>query len=312
MIPSPASTDGARTLSGILFLLAALFIFTVMDAIAKYLTADYPVIFIMWVRYAFQFAFVVALSLRARARLAPRTARPGLQIGRAVLNVGSTFLFIFALRFVALADAVALSMVGPLFLTALSVPLLGEKVGIRRWTAVVIGFVGALIILRPGLGVVHWAGMILILSSLVYALYQIATRVISRSDPPLTTLFYTTAVGLAISSAIVPFEWRAAPIEVWLLLVVQGGLGALAHLAVITAFTRVPVSTIAPFNYASVVMATIVGYAVFGTFPDRWTILGTLVVIASGLYVIYRETVRRRERGRQPAASTGSPSSATD
>ncbi|MFO0995667.1 MAG: DMT family transporter [Alphaproteobacteria bacterium] len=301
MTSQRATTDGGRALSGILFLLAALFIFTVMDAIAKYLTADYPVIFIMWVRYAFQFGFVLALALRARARLVPRTARLGLQVGRAILNVASTFLFIFALRFVALADAVALTTVGPLFLTALSVPLLGEKVGIRRWTAVVVGFAGALIILRPGLGVVHWAGSILMLSSLVYALYQIATRIVARSDAALTTLFYTTAVGVVLSSAIVPFEWKSAPLEVWLLLVVQGGLGALAHLSLITAFERVAVSTIAPFNYAAVVMATVVGYAVFGTFPDRWTILGTLVVVASGLYVIYREAVRRRERQEEAA-----------
>src|SRR5262249_27469675 len=157
-------------------------------------------------------------------------------------------------------------------------------------------FVGALIILRPGLGVVHWAGVLLMLSSLIYAFYQIATRVIVRSDPALTTLFYTTVVGLAISSAAVPFEWRAPPLEVWLLLLAQGGFGAIAHLALIAAFARVAASTLAPFNYASLAMATVIGYVVFGTFPDRWTILGALVVVASGLYVIYREGVRRRER----------------
>ncbi|MGE0096147.1 MAG: DMT family transporter [Alphaproteobacteria bacterium] len=288
--------DAARTLRGIAFMAATIVIFSLMDAMAKYLSADYPTIFILWVRYVFQFLFMVALFVRARTTSFVRTKRLPLQVGRAMLNVASTFAFIFGLAFLPLADAVALNMVGPLFLTALSVPLLGEKVGIRRWSAVGVGFVGALIVIRPGMGVTHWAGSLMLLSALIYALYQIATRKLSSTDPPMTTLFYTTMTGLLVTSVLIPFFWTDAPFDVWALLAIQGGMGTAAHLCLITALGHAPASTLAPFNYGTIVIATILGYVIFHQFPDHWTIVGALVIIASGLYVIHRETVRRRER----------------
>jgi len=288
--------DASRTLRGIAFMAATVLIFSLMDAMAKYLSADYPTIFILWVRYVFQFLFMVALFVRARTTSFVRTKRLPLQVGRALLNVASTFAFIFGLAFLPLADAVALNMVGPLFLTALSVPLLGEKVGIRRWSAVGVGFVGALIVIRPGMGVTHWAGSLMLLSALIYALYQIATRKLSSTDPPMTTLFYTTMTGLSVTSVLIPFFWTDAPFDVWVLLAIQGGMGTAAHLCLITALGHAPASTLAPFNYGTIVIATILGYVIFHQFPDHWTIVGALVIIASGLYVIHRETVRRRER----------------
>jgi len=288
--------DAARSLRGIGFMAVTILIFSVMDAMAKYLSADYPTVFILWVRYVFQALFMAVLLVRARSMGFMRTNRLGLQVGRAMLNVASTFAFIFGLAFLPLADAVALNMVGPLFLTALSVPLLGEKVGVRRWTAVGVGFLGALIVIRPGLGVTHWAGSLMLLSAFIYALYQIATRKLAATDPPLTTLFYTTMTGLAATTVLIPFFWIEAPFEVWMLLAIQGGLGTAAHLCLITALGHAPASTLAPFNYGTIVIATILGYVVFHQFPDGWTIAGALVIMASGLYVIHRETVRRRQR----------------
>lgn len=305
MTAQSASTDGARALSGILFLLSALFIFTVMDAIAKHLTADYPVIFIMWVRYAFQFAFVLGLSLRARARLLPATARPALQIGRAVLNVASTFLFIFALRYVALADAVALTTVGPLFLTALSVPLLGEKVGLRRWAAVVFGFGAVLVIIRPGAEVLHWAVVLPLLVAFCFALYQITTRILSKSDSSITTLFYSGTAGIVVMTAALPFmEWRWPDAAGWATMVFLGLMGSLGHLVMIRAFTIAPASSLAPFSYLQLVWATTLGLVVFNDWPDVWTFLGAAMLAASGLYVLYRERQLRggaESRAESPA-----------
>jgi drug/metabolite transporter (DMT)-like permease len=297
-VTTHSTADASRSLRGIAFMGATVLIFSLMDAMAKYLIADYPTIFILWVRYVFQSLFMAALLVRARSFGFMRTKRLPLQVGRAMLNVASTFAFIFGLAFLPLADAVALNMVGPLFLTALSVPLLGEKVGMRRWTAVGVGFAGALIVIRPGMGVTHWAGSLMLLSALIYALYQICTRKLSTTEQPLTTLFYTTMTGLTVTTAMIPFFWVPAPVNVWVLLAIQGGMGTAAHLCLITALGYAPASTLAPFNYCSIVTATVIGYLVFHQFPDQWTIAGALVIMASGLYVIHRETVRRRERQR--------------
>lgn len=281
---------------GIGFMVITVATFSVMDAMAKYLSADYPTMFILWVRYVFQMIFVGALLARSRSFVFVHTNRLGLQTGRAMLNIFSTFIFIYGLAFLPLADAVSLNLVGPLFLTALSVPLLGEKVGVRRWTAVAIGFLGALIVIRPGMGVMHWAASLMLISAFIYALYQVATRKLATTDSPPTTLFYTTVTGLVVTTAAVPMFWIEAPLDVWILLAIQGGLGAVAHFFLIRALTSAPASVLAPFSYGTIVIATILGYVVFDQFPDPWTIAGALVIVGSGLYVIHRETVRRRER----------------
>jgi drug/metabolite transporter (DMT)-like permease len=277
-------------------MLASIAVFAVMDAIAKYLSADYPTVVIMWIRHLSQSLFVLALLARHGRWRAIHSAHPWFQIGRASCNIGSTYLFIFALAFVGLADAIAVSMVGPLMLTALSVPFLGEKVGIRRWSAVVIGFAGALIIVRPGMDVVHPAAMLFLGASFLNALFQIGTRKVGAYDGVETTLFYTTATGLAITTVLVPFFWVEVPLWVWALLVLQGLFAGAAHLFQTRAFKMAPASTLAPMTYASLVFATLLGLVIWGDFPDRWTVLGALIVVGSGLYVIHREGVRKRER----------------
>lgn len=293
----PASADASYALRGIGFMAATLLFYSLIDAITKYLSADYPVIFILWARYVFQTLFLVVLLMRAGSLGFLRTKRLGLQSLRAAFNIATNFTFIFGLSFLPLADAVALFMVGPLFVTALSVPLLGEKVGPRRWAAVGVGFIGALIIVRPGMGAsFQWASLLMLLAALINALFQITTRKLATTDQPLTTLAYLTLTGLAVTSAVVPFFWVHVPMGVLALLAGQGALGNASNLCLIAALRRAPASTLAPFSYGTVAFAAVFGYLIFDQFPDHWTVTGALVIIASGLYIIHREAVQRRKQ----------------
>ncbi|MFO0995252.1 MAG: DMT family transporter [Alphaproteobacteria bacterium] len=285
--------EKSRALRGIMYLLLALLIFGCMDAIVKQLRTEYPALFIMWVRYIFQQVAVIILLVRLGSFGLLRTTRPVLQTVRALINVGSSFFFLTGLAYLPLADAGALGMVSPMFVTALSVPFLGEKVGVRRWSAVIVGFIGALIIIRPGMGVVHPGALFILASALCYASYQITTRILSTTDAPATTLFYTTFVGLLASSAAVPFAWVDAPREIWALLAFQGTMAAVGHFFLISALSLSPASMLAPFNYTSLVILTVLGYIFFHQFPDHFTALGALIIVGSGLYIIYRERVRR-------------------
>ncbi|MGH6954999.1 MAG: DMT family transporter [Alphaproteobacteria bacterium] len=289
-------TDNARTLRGILFMLATVTCFSVTDSIAKYVSPDYPAFQIVWTRYVFQSAFLLLFLLlteREPLRVA-RTGRLRLQLGRATINIVSNCLFVFAVGFVPLADAVALGFVAPLIVTALSVPLLRERVGVRRWSAVLVGFAGAMVMIRPGSGVLHWASSLIIVVAGLYALYMIVTRVLSETERPATTLFYVTAMGLGSMSLVVPFVWTPAPIEIWALMAGQGAMSGLAHWCLIKAFEHAPVSVVAPFNYAQIVSAVAIGYAVWGEVPDLWSVVGALIIVLSGLYVMHREAVAGR------------------
>ncbi|MGE0096642.1 MAG: DMT family transporter [Alphaproteobacteria bacterium] len=292
----PITAAHAHAMRGIFYMLLGIVIFSIMDGLAKEVSDKYPTTMILWVRNLAQAAFVLGVVLRFRRFRVGRSKRPGLQIGRSVCNLAQAFLFIFALGMVPLADAVAIGMTGPLMLTAMSALFLGEQVGIRRWSAVAVGCIGALIMIRPGLGVVHWAAMLVIAAAFINVLSQIGTRMVSEHDDILTTLFYTTVTGVVITTAMVPFVWVPMPWDAWAMMIAMGLLGGCAHLATNKAFSDAPASILAPMSYAAVPIAAVVGYVWFHQFPDRWTIMGAAIVVGSGLYVIYRERVRRRER----------------
>jgi len=284
---------GQNQLAGIMLALGAMFLLSLMDLQAKYLSQTMPVMQITWARYFFHFAFMAVIFLPRRGRSLLRTSRPGLQWMRSLLLVFCTITFFTAIQYMPLADAVAISFISPLLVTALSVPLLGEMVGRRRWTAVAVGFVGALIIVRPGLGVMHWAVWLLLLMALGYALYQITTRMLSSTDDPITTLFFSGLVGAAAMTLVVPFFWQnpATP-EHWLMLASLGMLGAIGHYALIRSFEFAPVAVLAPLSYTALLWNTLFGYLAFGDLPDRWTVGGASILIATGIYIIYREGVR--------------------
>ena len=279
-------------LRGIALICFAVFCFISMNTIVRYLgRAGYPVPEIIWARYIFHLLLIMAFFPRRITTLLV-SKRKAMQVFRSVLVLLATVCMFFAVREMPLADAVALSFSAPLFAVGLSVLILREKVGLRRWGAVAIGFAGMLIIIRPGAGTLQWAALLPVTMALLYATYQIVTRMIRGAADPLNALFYTALVGAALASLVVPFFWRTPGLVDGLLLVSTGFFGGLGHYAVIMAYERAEVSVIAPFAYTELIWATILGFMVFGDIPDPWTFVGAGVIVASGLYVLYRE--RRR------------------
>jgi drug/metabolite transporter (DMT)-like permease len=289
--PSPAR----QSFRGILLMMAAGFGFTLMDAVAKYLAQSFPVIEVAWGRYLFHALALPLIVGRYGGFATVRSNRLWLQLLRSLLLLGSTVFFWYAVKFIPLADATAIGFVGPLILTALSVPFLKEKVGPRRWAAVAVGFFGALIIIRPGPDMAQPAALLPLCSATCFAGYAICTRLLSRSDGWATTLIWSAVVGLVVLSFLVPFHWRSPGLSGWLGLALLGGLGGMAHLLMIFAYARAPASTLAPLSYIQLLWSTGLGFFLFANFPDAWTLAGGIVIAASGLYVIHRERVRRAE-----------------
>lgn len=280
-----------NVLRGILFMLGAAALFSVMNALVKLLSADFSSIQIIWARNIGHLAFVVALFAPRFGRRLFVSKQPKVQICRSLLQLCSTSCYFTALAFIPLTEAASISFTAPLLVTALSAPLLGEKVGWRRWAAVGVGFAGALIIIRPGAGVMHWAALLCLGSAFCYACYQILTRRAAGFDRPETTVLYSAVVGTAVMSVLAPFSWSApASASLALLLASLGVLGGLGHYFVAQAFRWGPASIIAPFNYAQLLGAAAFGFVLFDHLPDLWTWFGAAVIVASGLYVAWRES----------------------
>lgn len=260
-----------------------------MDASAKLLSSEMPLLMVVWGRYLFNFIFIALFFFRGDPRDLVRTKRFNLQILRSFLGLSATFTFWGALLFLSLADCVAIVYISPLLVTALSVPLLGEKVGVHRWGAVIMGFIGVMIIIRPGMGIVHWAVILPLITALFWANYQITTRILSRTDSALTTLFYTAAGGLFFTTFAVWLVWVTPTVKQWFILAWLGLLGSMGHYLLIKAFELAPASMLAPFSYTSILWSILLGYVLFGDFPDEWTIAGVVIIISSGLYIIQRE-----------------------
>lgn len=281
---------------GIVCALLAWLLFACMDAGSKLLAEEYSIVQILWVRFLSLFAVSGWLAGR-HGREGLATRRFWLQSLRSLILVVEIGLFIFAITVLPLANAHAILAISPLIVTALSVPLLGEKVGVRRWTAIGVAFVGMLIILRPGLGVVHPMALVALLCACMWSLYQVLTRIVSRDDPPLTTLFYSALIGAIGLSLIGPFFWRAPDASGWALFALVAVLGASGHFLLIKALQLAPASLLQPFAYTVLVWATLVGFTVFGNLPDGPTVLGAMVIVASGLYTVARARRRRAAGG---------------
>ena len=279
-------------LRGILLMNLAMFLLAGMDGITKTLATDYAVPQILSVRFLIFCLFALAIARPKSLRTAFRSRHPILQIARSLIIVIEVGVFIVAFRYLPLADAHAISGIAPLLVTALAVPFLGEKVGMRRLTAISIGFLGLLIIVRPGIGVFNPAALIPLAGAGLWAIYQILVRKVSE-DSAATSLLYMAVTGAIVMTALAPFFWRPPDSTGWLLLLSLGVVGSLGHYILIKAFQAAPASTLQPFHYVVLIWATIVGYLVFGDLPDAWTVLGAAVIAGSGLYAFYRE--RRQE-----------------
>jgi drug/metabolite transporter (DMT)-like permease len=269
---------------GALLYLAAIGFLVSMDALSKELSGRYDTFQVIWARYASQTVLVTLLVL-PNLRSVMRTAYPGLQLARSTLMFGATATGFFAFALMPLADATAIFETSPLIVTAFAALLLGEKVGWRRWVAVAVGFVGALIILRPGLGVFGWEAALPLCTAACYAGYVIATRYVGENEGPMTAFFYSALLGTAISSAIAPSVWITPTWGDAGLMTLLGALGATGQYLVILAFRSTEASAIAPLSYVGLIFAAGYGVALFGDVPDPFTILGASVIVASGVYV---------------------------
>ncbi len=287
---------GTDALRAIAFMCAGVSTFPFMNTAVKVLSPGYPAIQITWARFTGHLIVMLLIFLPQYRWTLLQTRKPLVQIGRSVLMLMSNLVFVMAIGRVPLATASAIGFTSPLLVTALSVPLLHESVGWRRWTAVLVGFMGALLVIRPGNGFADPAVLLLLVSSLTYALYQIATRWVSRHDNAATGIVFSALVGSLALTAVIPFMFvMPRTLLDGLLFGSLGLLGGLGHYLVIRAFQLGNAAVIAPLGYVELLGSTTLGYLIFGNFPDLWTWVGAGVIIASGAYIALRER-RRRER----------------
>jgi len=298
-----AAAPAATRLKGIGLLLIAVSVIPVMDALAKELGGRYPVLQVTWGRYFFNLVLILPIVFWRYGPRAFAVPQRGLQIVRGTLLLTATYLFFFTLTYLPLADTLALIFLYPLVVTLLSPWLLGEEVGWRRMAAVVMGFIGALIIIRPGTTMFQPVSLLGLGISLCLGLYMVMTRRLAGSAPSLVTLAYGALFGAVACSIAVPTVWTPPSALDWVAMVAMGGIAALGHLLIIRAYEAAPATVLAPLGYAEMVSAVIVGYLWFGDFPDALTWLGIAVIVASGVYVSWRESrLKAREEGRERTA----------
>jgi drug/metabolite transporter (DMT)-like permease len=294
----PAAPARNDRLVAIGLMVVALFCFACLDSIAKFLNQHMHPAQVVWCRYASAF-FLMSLIINPwRHPGLFDTRRTTLQLSRGLLLLGSTALNFVALLYLQLDQTAAIVFSTPFWVALLAGPILGERLGPRRWAAIVVGFLGVLIVIRPGLGGLHWAATLSVLSAICYAVYNIATKVLSRHDSTETTLFYGNLIGFAVPMPLMPLLWTTPDsFGVILGMVAIGGFGTVGHYLLIMAHRLAPAGILAPFIYTQIVWMISFGWLFFGQLPDRWTLIGAAVVISSGIYLLHRERVRRLERG---------------
>ena len=275
---------------GMLLAVAFSMLIIVMDGLVKHATTLYPITVVVWARYVFHLAFTPVLGLRGGLGGLIRTRQPGLQVARSFCMLGATAFFFTSLAHIPLADAIAIGFVGPFIVVALARPMLGEHATADVWIACAIGFVGALIIIRPGFADRHWAYLLPIGAAVSGSLYGILTRRLGGAERPTTSLFYMALIGSLVSSLVVPFDWVTPDPWGWALFAAIGASAATAHLILIQAYRHAPASVIAPLHYLDIVWGSMLGLIVFGDFPDALTWVGIAVIVASGLYVFRRQS----------------------
>ncbi|MBX9942790.1 MAG: DMT family transporter [Reyranella sp.] len=282
--PAPAPRRNNTSL-GALYTVFAMMAFASMDAISKWLVADYAIGQMMWIRYAVfcLFAWLV-VQRRGGLRVAARSRRPWLQTTRALIAVVESAVFVLAFRYLPLADTHAIAAASPLIVIALGAAFLGERVGPARWLAVLAGFAGMLLIVRPGFRALDWPLLIPVAGAVLWGGYQILVRLCARDDSPDTTLVWSAFVAFAATTFFGPWHWLWPDAAGWALLVAVALLGAVAHYALIRALDYAEAGAVQPYSYTLLVWAAVLGALVFGDIPDGWTVMGAAVIVASGLY----------------------------
>jgi drug/metabolite transporter (DMT)-like permease len=301
VIARPIRQSNSR--KGISLMLAGMFLFAAADVLAKYLTQTFHPVQIIWFRQlALLLGVVTVIAIHGHSLL--ETNRRGLQMTRGILAVFSSLLFIIAVRHVPLADAVAASFVAPFFLTILGAWLLGERVGIRRWIAVTIGFIGALIIIRPGMNAIHPAAMLVVLAAGCYALRQVVGRLLADTDKTITTIAYTALTASCIATLALPLFWIWPESRShWIALISMGMFAGFGEVMVIKSLEVAEAAVVAPIHYTLIVWGTLYGYFVFHQFPDLWTWTGTAIIVVAGLYTL-QHSKRNDGQAHKPVRTT--------
>ncbi len=299
--PKPSLTASSRAAGtlhpvykGVFYASAGVFVFSLLSVLVKETLRAYPVNEVIFFRNFFALLplTVIVLSRRGGMRLQPSRRLP-MHLLRAVIGLSAMALLFKSFQILPLADATALSFAQPLFLTALSVPLLGQRVGPWRWAAVVIGFLGVLIMLRPGSDIFRVSAVYGLGAALFMALAFIAVYRLKRTESSLSIIFHFALISTLLSAAGLPFSWATPSGADLLLLVLLGLCGALGQFLLTQSFQYAPAAVIGSFNYMSIVWAVIFGYALWGEVPDLAVLTGGAVVIASGLFILWRETRHR-------------------
>ncbi len=265
---------------------------SVNNAVLKSISTSVPLGEVICLRALVSIALIAAFILVRRRVHDLRVTRHRVHLLRGILQVGSMFLFIGALRALPLVDAMTLVYIGPLFITALAPAMLGERVGWHRWTAVLVGFAGVIVMLRPGGEGLHWAAIIPVGAAFVGAVRDIITRRMSAGDTSVGILFYTSCIVGLVSAATLPFGWEIPSWRDVVLIAVAGGIVTTSLFLLIEALRFARASTVSPFRYVALIWAGVLGFLMFDEIPDAWTMAGGALIVLAGLYLVHRETRR--------------------
>ena len=290
-----------RILMAIIYVLISSVLFAPMvQASSKYLAFVFPIIQILWVRTAGHTLWMIAVFWRSHGARMFRTERPGLQFARSSMLALCSFAWLAAIPHVSLASAGVIMFTTPMFVALLSLPMLSERVGVHRSVAIVLGFVGVVVVLQPWEHAVVWEMLLVLVAALCYAIYQLLTRQVAAYDSAATSAVYAVAVGALIVSFFLPFYYvLPAPGEwhYWAGFIAVGFLGGFRHLFMVKAFAEAPASVVSPFCYTELIGISVLGALVFDELPDAWTGLGAAIIVASGLYIARREALTARRDG---------------
>ena len=297
--PDAPSNPHRQRVFGILLMILAVACFSCLDTTAKYVNQTLDPLVTVWARYVVS-VFLTTMIINPWTRPGViRSKRLGLQLFRSFLMLFTTICTFTALKYLPLVENMSIQFSTPLLVALLAGPILGEHIGMQRMLAIAIGLGGVLIITRPGLGIMHPAALLTVAGTIAYSVFGIITRLLSAHDSSATTTFYSGLVGIVSMTAALPWIWTETPPPLTLaLLIMMGGFAALGHWLLIVAHARAPAATLSPLMYSQVVWMLTLGYVVFGDWPDPLTFVGASVVIASGLFLLYRERRVGRNRTR--------------
>ena len=289
----PSQTTQSNTMIGIALMLGAMLVLPFLDVVAKFLgQQNVPIIEIVWARLFFGMVMTAPLVWKIDGARSLIPQRPIIHTIRASFLIAATGLFFWALKFQSIADTLAIFFVQPLVITVLSPFVLGEKVGVRRWLAVAVGFMGTLIIIRPGFQNLNPGVFMALGAGTSLALYMLLTRRIAGSTGAMTTTFLTSLAGAVLTSIAVVFVWQAPTPQQWLLFLLLALIATFGHYLIVGAYDFAEASLLAPLGYTEMIMAVVAGWYFFGDFPDKWTFVGVGILIACAIYISYRERVR--------------------